>query len=153
MELWKPIENYNNYSVSTFGRIKRNEKFLKIYTCDKGYNYCMIYNNGNVKKFKVARLVALTFIPNPENKSQVDHIDRDRGNDNITNLRWATHSENNLNKNVAKNNKLQELNIRHRPEKNLPFVFQKQIRGVEISKSFKTLEEAVEYRNEYLAKE
>jgi len=149
-EIWKPIEGYEKYSISSLGRIERDNKILKISVGDTGYNSCMIYKNGVVKKFKVARLVALTFIPNPENKSQVDHIDRDRSNDIVSNLRWATQSENNLNKGVAKNNKLQISNIRHRPEKRSPFVFSKTIEGVTISKSFKTLEEAVEFRNEYL---
>jgi hypothetical protein len=146
MEIWKPIKDYDKYSVSSFGRIKRDEKILKLHTYDNGYKFCFLYCNGIVKKFKVARIVAINFIPNPENKPQVDHINRDRSNDSVLNLRWATHSENNLNKNVAKNNKLQELNIRHRPEKNLPYIFQKKIQGVETSKSFKTLEEAVEHR-------
>jgi hypothetical protein len=45
----------------------------------------------------VHRLVALAFLPNPENKACIDHIDNNRGNNNIENLRWATHQENNRN--------------------------------------------------------
>jgi len=150
MEIWKPIEGYEKYSISSLGRIERDNKILKISVCDKGYRFVRIYNDGIPKKIKVARLVAIAFIPNPDNKPQVDHIDRDRSNDIVSNLRWATQSENNLNKNVAKNNKLQELNIRYRSEKRSPYEFSKTIEGVTISKSFKTLEEAVEYRNSYL---
>lgn len=51
----------------------------------------------NHKNYLVHRLIAETFIPNPENKPCIDHIDRDRLNNNVSNLRWSTIKENNLN--------------------------------------------------------
>lgn len=59
----------------------------------------LIAANGKRKNELIHRLVALHFIDNPESKPEVDHIDRDRQNNNANNLRWLTKSENNKNKN------------------------------------------------------
>lgn len=54
-----------------------------------------------IKKCKVHRLIALTFLPNPENKPTVDHIDRNKENNNLSNLRWASYKEQGQNKSNA----------------------------------------------------
>lgn len=72
----------------------------------KGYpvgNYLVV--GINKKHYTVHRIVAETFIPNPENKPTVDHIDRDRHNNAVANLRWATHKEQQANREVAINPK------------------------------------------------
>lgn len=56
-------------------------------------NMCRYQKNGNVSKFKIHRLVAEAFIPNPENKPTVDHINRDRFDNRLENLRWVTYKE------------------------------------------------------------
>lgn len=56
--------------------------------------YCLTYPDGTKKKTFIHRMVALTFLPNPENKEMVNHIDRNTKNYNLTNLEWATASEN-----------------------------------------------------------
>ena len=61
--------------------------------------------DGKRKSAKIHRLVAEAFIPNPENKECVDHIDKVRNNNNVNNLRWATKSENCMNKKIQSNNK------------------------------------------------
>ena len=101
-EEYRKIEGYENYSVSNFGNVKNDEtgKFLKQYN-DKGYKLISINN----KKTWTHRLVAMAFIPNPNNKPYVDHIDNNRANNNINNLRWATPSENNYNQKLGKRNK------------------------------------------------
>jgi hypothetical protein len=99
-EIWKSIENYETYSVSTFGNV-RNEKtgrILKGSPNQKGYLMIML---PNTKCFQIHRLVALAFIPNLENKEQVDHIDNNPINNNLTNLRWATQSENQINTSLS----------------------------------------------------
>jgi len=98
MEHFRKIKNYENYSVSNYGRI-RNDKTGRILkpgdSSTGGYLYVNLYKNGIVKYQKVHRLVALAFIPNPENKRTVNHIDGNKTNNHTENLEWNTHAENN----------------------------------------------------------
>lgn len=100
------ITGFPNYSITRSGMI-RNKKTNKIIKGTKGRdNYIsvkLVNQLGNCKSFKLHRLVAITFLLNPENKPTVDHIDRDRLNNNVTNLRWATSAEQNQNKKHAVN--------------------------------------------------
>ena len=68
-----------------------------------GYIYCKL----NGKSYRKHRIIALQFIPNPENKPEVDHINGDKTDNRIENLRWATRSENNSNKKPYKKQKIQ----------------------------------------------
>lgn len=67
----------------------------------KDYLYVKLSNNGTCKSYAVHILLAKVFLENPENKLTVDHIDRNTFNCNLDNLRWATHSEQSLNKNTT----------------------------------------------------
>jgi hypothetical protein len=107
-EIWKPIENYETYSVSTFGNIKNDKtgRILKGAKSGRTNNLHLqvcLYNKTRKHLF-IHRLVALSFIPNPENKEQVDHIDNDISNNNVTNLRWATNQENQRNTTISLRN-------------------------------------------------
>ena len=94
------IIDYEDYLIFEDGEIfsiKRN-KLLKPQFDSNGYKYYKLSKNNKPKNFTVHRLIAEYYIPNPENKPFVDHIDRNRTNNSISNLRWATISENNLNR-------------------------------------------------------
>ena len=106
METYKSIKDYDNYEVSNMGNVRNKKTGLILKQALRNGYYCVGFsNNGNKKGFLVHRLIALHFIPNPLNKELVDHIDRNPLNNSINNLRWATPSENNMNKSILKNNK------------------------------------------------
>ena len=104
-EIWKPIKEFEGYyEVSNMGRVRSlnykrtgKEKILKNIEDYKGYLEVGLTKNGKRKQFKVHRLVAEAFIPNPENKPCIDHINTIRNDNRIENLRWATHEENSNN--------------------------------------------------------
>ena len=100
-QFWKIIPEYLQYEVSLFGefrRIGRNGKPAKpIKTFkhkDTGYITITLSRNGIIKTFNAHRLVALTHIANPFNYSDVDHIDEDKENNRVINLRWLSHQDN-----------------------------------------------------------
>lgn len=97
-EVWKDIEGYEGlYQVSTHGRVKsvfRYHKILKSRVKNNGYKYVQLYKNGTPYTYYIHRLVAQAFIPNPQNKPQVNHIDEDKENNRVENLEWCTRSEN-----------------------------------------------------------
>lgn len=97
-EVWESVVGYVGiYEVSNFGRVKSvnrpNEIFLKI-ILEKGYQKVSLNKNGKKFKASVHRLIAQSFIPNPENKPQVNHINGIRNDNRIENLEWCTRSEN-----------------------------------------------------------
>lgn len=103
--MFKVIKNRPNYEVNIEG-VVRNVVTGKVLSPSKtdGRSYpavCLFDGYGNGKMFTIHRLIAKYFIPNPENKPCVDHIDYDRGNFNVNNLRWVTYLENNLHSDCA----------------------------------------------------
>lgn len=102
MEQWRDVLGYETlYQVSSTGRIRRNGR-IKSQQIDKG-GYCTVWfsKNSKQKNLKVHRLVAEAFIPNPECKRTVNHIDGNKRNNCVENLEWATHSENIIHANVT----------------------------------------------------
>lgn len=100
IEEWKDINGYEGlYQVSNLGRVKsfkgKSERILKPGLNAKGYLGVNLYKNSKPKNIRVHRLVARAFIPNQENKPEVNHIDEDKTNNTVSNLEWTTGKENN----------------------------------------------------------
>lgn len=96
-EIWKDIEEYEGiYQVSNLGRVKRvtSGRILKEFKITKGYLLVSLYKNGSQSKKLIHRLVAQAFIPNPDDKPQVNHINEDKTNNLVSNLEWTTAKEN-----------------------------------------------------------
>ena len=106
IEAWMLIDGYDNYEVSSFGRVRNNRssRILKsLFHCD-GYARINLYKNSQRKTHTIHRLVAETFCANPEGKKQVDHIDNHPENNHYSNLRWTTSSENLRNRQLTSRN-------------------------------------------------
>ena len=106
MEVWKTVivngEVYENYMVSNLGNIKSlnykhtgEERILKPGKYRDNYLFVNLYKDGKCKAYLIHRLVAFAFIPKVEGKEFVDHIDGNRQNNNVNNLRWCNQAENN----------------------------------------------------------
>lgn len=95
MEQWEFVHDFENYLISTLGNVKTvNGKPKKIVYDNKGYGRVELWKNNKGRKFRVHRLVAETFIPNPLGKEQVNHIDGNKKNNCVSNLEWVTPKEN-----------------------------------------------------------
>lgn len=98
-ELWKEIEGYNgDYLISNFGKVKslknKNPKILKIGIDKDGYYKITLCKNNIRKTFFPHRLVGKAFIPNPENKPEINHINGLKNDNNVANLEWVTPKQN-----------------------------------------------------------
>lgn len=98
MDIFEDIIGYEGlYQINRHGEIKSKQRILKNNKQKNGYIRINLSNSGKTKKHYIHRLIGLQFIPNPENKPTIDHIDRNRQNNSLDNLRWATHAEQNNN--------------------------------------------------------
>ena len=105
-EIWKPIKGFENlYEVSDLGRVRsltRYKKILKPIPNKFGYGFVTLYKNKKAIRKAVHRIVAETFIPNLENKREVNHISGVKTDNRVCNLEWNTSQENRLH--AIKNN-------------------------------------------------
>lgn len=105
MEEWKDIEGYEGlYQVSDLGNVRslnynktRKIKVLKPRNGGKGYKVVYLTKNGQQQNYYIHKLVGKAFLPNPENKPCIDHINTDKTDNRKTNLRWVTYQENSNN--------------------------------------------------------
>ena len=109
-EIWKvyKITNRGTYEVSNYGRLKLNGELIEP-RMHVGY--------PSKAGFFIHRAVAELYIPNPDNKPDIDHIDTDRTNNNVYNLRWVTQAENNRNPLTVKLRAESNTGTRHKPHK------------------------------------
>jgi len=150
MEEWRNIPGYEDYQISSFGHVRRNGKVLKPTLTTTGY-YRISLCRSIKKDYRIHRLVALAFIPNPENKLDVDHKDGNRLNNKLDNLRWATRSENLLNPNMLRYPGV--LGEKYISYTGTAFgVKIQRIKQVVYRKVFPTLREAIEARDNFLAR-
>lgn len=113
-EIWKDVSGYEGlYQVSSFGNVRKfkNHFILKKGKHHKGYLYVSLTKSKINKKVKIHRIVALSFLDNPENKTQVNHKDGNKQNNILSNLEWTTPSENLKH---AWDNKLRHYNLKIR---------------------------------------
>ena len=98
IEEWKDIEGFEGvYQISSMGRVRSlkfgKERILKLNNSN-GYLYVLLRKNGKPINLSIHRLVATYFIPNPENKPEVNHKNCKRGDNRVENLEWCTRKEN-----------------------------------------------------------
>lgn len=131
-EIWKDIEGFKNYQVSSLGNVRRLDgyikhnkgglkkwqgKILKPVLRNTGYYFVSLCENGKRKDFPLHKLVATAFIPNPNNYPCIDHIDTIRTNNAVTNLRWVTHKMNQNNPITLVNMSKSQINDPNRSKK------------------------------------
>ena len=100
-EIWKTIKDYPNYQISNLGRVKSlnynrtgREKIMKPRKDKDGYLKVDLYKEGKHKTIHIHRLVAQTFLPNPNNLLEINHIDENKTNNRVDNLEFCTHQYN-----------------------------------------------------------
>ena len=107
MEEFRKIKNYENYSISNLGNVRNdlNNKILKqSIRCNNGYMSVHLTLNNKQITNNIHILIANAFIDNPDNKLTVDHIDQNKLNNSLSNLRFSTQSEQCMNRSKMKNN-------------------------------------------------
>lgn len=153
-EIWKTVEGFEDYKISNLGNVKSvkkgKEELLNKHINTAGYYSVMFCQNGITKRVMIHRLVGLHFIENSDCHPVIDHIDRNKTNNNVSNLRWATYSQNLINKDDPKS---------YTNEKHIHFDKRKNKYYVRIQRNniqthygcLSSLAEAVELRNKVLA--
>lgn len=97
MEDMKDIEGYEGlYAITVDGQVwsYKSNRFLSLIDAKDGYLKVGLYKDGKQRTFQVHRLVGEAYIPNPENKPQINHLDENKRNNHVSNLAWATAKEN-----------------------------------------------------------
>ena len=95
--MWKPIIDYEGiYEINELGEVRRISTgyILKDYICHDGYKRVGLTKKGKTKSLLLHRLLALTFIPNPNNYPCINHKDEDKSNNSLDNLEWSTYKYN-----------------------------------------------------------
>lgn len=144
------IPDYDNYTIYENGEIyskirKGGGGKMTPKLFNTGYYYVGLTKDSVTKHRAVHRLLGICFIPNPDNKPMIDHIDRDRTNNDLSNLRWVTNKENCNNKEKGKGSI--HINKRYYNGEVYEYIrFTWRENGKGKSKNFKSIEDAENYR-------
>jgi hypothetical protein len=143
------VIGYENYLIYPDGKVTSKrfpKRYLKGRLNRHGYLQVNLYKDNKSNNKDIHRLVAEHYIPNHDNKPQVDHINRDKKDNRVENLRWVSNGENQQNTGLRKDNKTGIKNIvTHQSG----YRYVKRINNVIHKKYFKTLEDAIAYKEEY----
>ena len=162
MEEWKPVVGYeDSYEVSNFGNVRsidrvsisygkrlceRKGRPIKQSTCGR-YNLVSLSKPGKITTRTVHSLVASAFLTKLDESLEIDHIDRNKRNNRIDNLRYVTKVENQANRNIPKHNTSGEMYIKLLSTG--VYSFQSSAKGKRFNRRFNTLEEAKLFRMEH----
>ena len=144
------IVGYPKYMIYDDGRVWSKigkGRFLIPLVNSRGYLKVHLCEDGIKKTTNIHRLVAMHYIPNPDNKPEVDHIDQDTLNNNIDNLRWATRSENQSNKGIIGAVKLKGVSKAHGDKFRAIITINSKKKHIGV---YETAEEASEAYNNYV---
>jgi len=147
MEIWKPIQNFENYNISSYGNIKniKTNRILKPFMIDDYYGVWL----GASNKHKIHKLVASAFLEKKDN-CVIDHIDRNKLNNNVNNLRYISNMMNSWNSGTYKSNvSTKQKNISKTKADTYCVRIMRCGKYVFI-KNYNTLNDAINGRNEYL---
>ena len=147
------IEGYENYLIFEDGVIINTDtgKEMKPSIDKDGYKLNGLTKNNKTKTFKLHRLIALAFIPNIDNKPCVDHINRDRKDNRLENLRWVSYKENSRNQSCRSNTGLQFITKANKKESKNGYYYQFTLTRQDLKHSYsnKDLQPVIEYRNKF----
>lgn len=142
------IAGFDDYDIFEDGRVFSHKKqvYLKPQNNGNGYLKVHLYKNGKMHQLYLHRLVAETFIPNPNNYRYIDHIDRDKTNNCVTNLRWCSAKENTNNTAGRNRYKVSRSGAKHYPQEIIDcirFEFKNGKKVMELSREFNVPRQSV----------
>jgi len=155
---FEDIKDFPTYSVNRQGQIfsKIKKRLLNPYIDNRGYYNIELMKDKKRVHFQLHRLLAFQYIPNPENKPCIDHINRVKTDNRLSNLRWVTYQENNCNRSPNVDKFLPQFitYYHHKTKNHLYYRFRIWRENFKIMKSFNveshSLDEVLEYRNHVL---